>query len=182
VCITKVQQTTFLLPCTFFGSLRDRLDRLRIVKQLSRVILGLDLLQPPQVLAVVQPLRVFAAEGRIRVVDVHAPITRLERCRDGINPPVEELGSVGGVRAVVNTVVKLDDVKLVAMSIGRLGIGGGSNGGVPAAVHVELEPPTAVGDLSCVVPPVVDKVLGGRAGETLQGDRLGEEDFLLRNC
>jgi len=149
--------------------LSHRPDALGVIKQLRRIILGLDLLQLPQIHTVVQLLRGLAIQCGIGVVDVHAPVALLERLGDGVDPAVEELGAVRGVDAAVDAVVELDDVELVAVGVGRVGVGLLGDGAVPAAVHVELEPPVAAGQLGCVVEPVVDKVLGGLAVEGLEG-------------
>jgi hypothetical protein len=159
--------------------LSHRLNRLRVIKPLLGIKLGLELLQFPQVRSIVQLLRLLAAQRRVGVVDVHAPVALLERRRDGVDPAVEELCAVGRVRALGNAVVELDDVELVAVRVRGRVVVERRNRRLLAAVHVELEPPAAVGDLGRVVPPVVDKGLGRRAGEALEGEGLGEENFLL---
>src|SRR3569833_2656562 len=154
-------------------NLGDGLDRQGAIKPLLRVIFRLQLLQLPQVLTVVDPLSGLPIEVRVGVVDVHAPVGDRQGSGDGIHPTGQALGTVGGIGAVGNAVVLLNDVQLVAVSVRRLAVAGRGNSRVHATVHVQLEPPVAVGDLGGVVEPVIDEVRGRRAGGPRRGRARG---------
>jgi hypothetical protein len=85
-----------------------RLHRLRIIKQLRRIVNRLDILQPRQACSVVVLARSRPVQPRIGVVDVHSPVVFGQRRRDVGDPVVEEPETVGWVGTEEAGVVELD--------------------------------------------------------------------------
>lgn len=162
------------------NNLRNGLNSLGVVEQLLRVVLGLELLQLTQVLAVVELLSRGAREAGIGVVDVGAPAALGKRRGSGIDPAVEEgEGAVGVDLFIFVAVVELDEIELVAVGVGGLVVGDLRNLRVLATMRIELEEPEAVDDVVGHVEPVVDKSLGRLAAQALNSQALSVEILLL---
>lgn len=163
-CYTNIQTARKLSR----HDLSLRLHTLRVVEQLLRIILRLQLLQPRQIHTIVKLIRIL--EPGIRIISIRAPFRLRQGLHGGIDPAVEEGQRAVGVGLVVEVaVVELDEVELVAVGIGRVLVGDLADLGELAAVDVELEEPEAVEDVAGHVEPVVDEVLGGFAVEVLDG-------------
>ena len=157
-----------------------RLNRLRVVEELLRILIGLDAQQSRQVDTIVLLLSLSAGQPCISVVDVRAPVRPGCCVGDSVNPAVEEAERAGGVGLVVLvTVVELDDVELVAVGVRGGIVGDLGDLRVLSTVGVDLEEPEAVDNLVGDVKVVVDESLGSGSVQALEGQTLGVEVLLL---
>lgn len=157
-----------------------RLNRLRVVEELLRIVLGLDALQSRQVDTIVLLLSLSAGQPCISVVDVRAPVRPGCCVGDSVNPAVEEAERAGGVGLVVLvTVVELDDVELVAVGVRGGIVGDLGDLRVLSTVGVDLEEPEAVDNLVGDVKVIVNESLGSGSVQALKGKTLGVEVLLL---
>lgn len=157
-----------------------RLNRLRVVEELLGVVLGLDALQPRQVLAVVLRHSLGARQSCVSVVDVGTPVRPRDGLSNSVDPAIKEGERSGGVSLVVLVaVVELDDVELVAVGVRSSILGHLRDFRVLATVRIKLEEPEAVDNIVGNVEVVVNKSLGSSPVQALQGQTLGVEVLLL---
>ena len=150
------------------------LDGLGVVEDLGGVVLGLDGLQPAQVGGPVLLLGVLAAELRVEVVGVAAPLAlghaRLEAVHEGVD---EGEGALLVGVADHEGRGELEQPELVAVREGGHVGGHGGDGRVGVAEDVHLQPPGegVVGQADFV--QEVDEGVHGLLGDVL-GDQAGD--------
>ena len=173
-----------LLPASRLPNLLRRLHTLRIIKQLRRIILLLDLPQPIQTSTIIIAHRLRPVHRRVRIVDIHAPLVLLHVIREALDPSIQEAESVAGIAARHDAVVELVQKQILGRAVGvRARVvgcvgGGGRDGRLGAAVHVDDDEPAAVDALGCVNPVVGDGLESGlREGGGDEG--FGVEGFDL---
>lgn len=165
--------TPFAITNTPFSTpLLRRRHSLRIIKHLIRIHLPLNLLQPRQILLVIQTRRLGPAQLRIRIVHIHAPLLGLQVVGKRLDPAIEQTKSVGRVRPRLDAVVKLVEEDLVAVGVRPRAVGGAAGDGrVLAAVGVDDDEPVTVVLARRVLPVVPDGLEGGG------GEGRGDEGF-----
>lgn len=151
---------------------------LRVVEQVIRVESRLQPLQPRKTIPIICLSCGCLIKPRVRVVDVHAPVLFRQRRRDVGHPVVEECEAVGRVGPEEREVVELDEVELVSVGVRGSAEVAVCDGGVGAAVEVELEPPVPA-VLGPVDVPVVDKIAEGGTVEALECQAFCVEVLLL---
>lgn len=153
-------------------SLLRRRHSLRIIKHLIGIHLPLNLLQPRQILLVIQTRRLGPVQLRIRIVHIHAPLLGLQVIRKRLDPAIQQAKPVGWVRPRLDTVVELVEEDLVAEGVRPRAVGGAAGDGrVLAAVGVDDDEPVAVVLARRVLPVVADGLEGGG------GEGRGDEGF-----
>jgi hypothetical protein len=151
---------------------------LRVVEQVIRVKSRLQPLQLRKTLPIVRLPCSRLIKPRVGVIDVHAPIVLCQRCCDVGHPVIEEREAVRRVGSEEREVVELDEVELVSVGVRGHAEVAVCDGGVGAAVEVELEPPASA-VLGAAGVPVVDEVAQGGAVEAFERQAFGVEVLLL---
>lgn len=151
------------------------LDGLRVIEQLGRVHLGLDLLQLGQVLSVVDILGLGPVDRGVGVVDVHGPLRLVEVVSEGLDPAVEEAEPVGRIRPEPHAVVQLVEEEVVApVGVRGVLVRDLGDGRVLAAVQVDDDEPVPRVGLG-LLDPVVCYGLESLLREGLGDQALGIE-------
>lgn len=149
-----------------------RRHSLRIIKHLIRIQRPLNLLQPRQILLIIQTRRLGPIQLRIRIIHIHAPLLGLQVVRKRLDPAIQQTKPVGRVRPRAHAVVQLVQEDLVAEGVGSRAVGGAvGDGRVLAAVGVDDDEPVAVVLARRVLPVVADGLEGGG------GEGRGDEGF-----
>lgn len=156
-----------------------RRHSLRIIKHLFGIQIPLNLLQPRQILLIIQTRRLRPIHLRIRIIHIHAPLLGLQVIGKRLDPAVEKTKSVGRVRPRAHAVVQLVEEDLVAEGVRPRAVGGAAGDGrVLAAVGVDDDEPVAVVLARRVLPVVADGLEGG-GGEGRGDEGFGVEGFDL---